>query len=201
MDDRRDDDDSLDELLARALPGVVRLPEDERRRAAPRRRPPGQPPEGPRPPAGQPSGRRPAPHRRRAAAAPSRFAVERYGEIVTALAPGADPRWLDRLRAGAVPPEASLDLHGLTADAAAVALDAFLARTAPATRCLLVVHGRGRRSPAGPVLKEEVVRRLLSPPHAARIVALATAPPAHGGAGALLVLLRAGSILPVRTGP
>ena len=186
MSDRRDDTDSLDELFARALPGVVPLAEAEQPRRIVERRVVG--PHARRPGLARPPGRGLAPGARL-----PRFAVERYGEIVTALAAGADTRWLDRLRAGAVPPEASLDLHGHSAASAALALDAFLARAAAdGSRCLLVVHGRGRRSPGGPVLKEEVVRRLLAPPHAAGVVALATAPTAHGGPGALLVLLRGG---------
>lgn len=173
----RDDTERFDDLLADALPGVQRLPEAERQRVLPSRRP------GRRPATA--TARRAEPTRR------PRLVVERYGEVVTALADGADPRWLDRLRAGSLPPDASLDLHGHSAASAATALDAFLARAAAdGSRCLLVVHGRGRRSPGSPVLKEEVVRRLLAPPHAARVVALATAPAAHGGAGALLVLLR-----------
>ena len=174
MDDRRDTPDTAEELLARALPGIEPLAREERERVIEPRRRPGR--------------RRPA----AAGAAPAPpFAVERYGEVVAGLARGADPRWLDRLRGGSVAPDAELDLHGHTAASAAVALEAALARaTADGRRCLRVVHGRGLRSPAGPVLKEEVVARLTAPPLASRVVAFATAPPDRGGAGALLVLLR-----------
>lgn len=174
MNDPRDAPDSATDLLSRALPGIEPLAREERERVIePRRRP---------------TGRRPG----NAGAAPApRFEVERYGEIVTALARGADPRWLDRLRDGRVEPDAEVDLHGHTAASAAVALEAAVARAAAdRRRCLRVVHGRGLRSPGGPVLKEEVVARLTAPPLADRVVAFATAPPARGGAGALLVLLR-----------
>lgn len=174
MDDRRPPPASTEELLARALPGVETLPLEERHRVIERRRRPGR-----RRPAAPESTPRPP------------FAVERYGEIVAALARGADGRWLDRLRAGRVAPDAEVDLHGHTAASAAVALEAAFARAAAdRRRCLLVVHGRGLRSPAGPVLKEEVIARLQAPPLAGRVVAFATAPPDRGGAGALLVLLR-----------
>jgi DNA-nicking Smr family endonuclease len=174
MDDRRTPPGGAEDLLARTLPGVEPLPLEERERVIERRRRPGR--------------RRPA-----APGSPPRpsFEVERYGELVAALARGADARWLDRLRAGRVAHDAELDLHGHTAESAAVALDAAFARAAAdRRRCLLVVHGRGLRSPAGPVLKEEVIRRLQAPPLAGRVVAFATAPPDRGGAGALLVLLR-----------
>jgi DNA-nicking Smr family endonuclease len=174
MDDRRQPRPSAEDLLARALPGIEPLALEERERVIEPRRRPGR--------------RRPA--TAGAAPAPS-FEVERYGEVVAALARGADGRWLDRLRAGRVAPDAELDLHGHSAESAAVALEAAFARAAAdRRRCLLVVHGRGLRSPAGPVLKEEVIRRLQAPPLAGRVVAFATAPPDRGGAGALLVLLR-----------
>jgi DNA-nicking Smr family endonuclease len=174
MDDPREPPASAEELLARALPGIEPLDREERERVIEPRRRPGR--------------RRPA----AAGAAPAPpFAVERYGEVVAALARGADPRWLDRLRGGRVAPDAELDLHGHTAASAAVALAAAVARAAAdRRRCLRVVHGRGLRSPGGPVLKEEVIARLTAPPLAGRVVAFATAPPDRGGGGALLVLLR-----------
>lgn len=176
MDDPRPDPPlSAEDLLASALPGVEPLPREERERMIEPRRRPG-------------ARRRPSPL---TVAARPTFTVERYGEVVAALADGADPRWLDRLRDGRVAPDAELDLHGYTAAAAAVALDTAVARAAAeGRRCLLVVHGRGLRSAAGPVLKEEVIARLQGPPLAGRVVAFATAPAGRGGGGALLVLLR-----------
>lgn len=174
MADQHDTSASAEELLARALPGIEPLSREKRERVIEPRRRPGR--------------RRPA----TTGAAPTpRFEVERYGEIVAALARGVDPRWLDRLRDGRVAPDAELDLHGHTAAAAAVVLEAAVARAVADRRhCLRVVHGRGLRSPGGPVLKEEVIDRLTAAPLAARVVAFATAPPDRGGAGALLVLLR-----------
>lgn len=174
-DERRDPPDSLEDLLSRALPGVRPLRREGRERV-PRRPPPAR-----RPVRRAPSGG--APVRR------PRLAVERYAEVVTGLAPGADPRWLDRLRAGAIVPDAELDLHGRTAAAALVAVDALLTRAAATgQRCVLIVHGRGRHSAAGPVLKDAVVTHLAAGPPAP-VLAFATAPADRGGSGALLVLL------------
>jgi DNA-nicking Smr family endonuclease len=55
-------------------------------------------------------------------------------------------------------------------------------------RCVRVVHGKGLGSPGkAPVLKEKVHRWLVQK---AEVVAFVQAQPAHGGAGALVVLLQ-----------
>jgi DNA-nicking Smr family endonuclease len=56
---------------------------------------------------------------------------------------------------------------------------------------VLVIHGRGHRSgPQGPVLRERLIEALLAPPLASALLAAVTAPPALGGPGAALLLLR-----------
>jgi len=57
-------------------------------------------------------------------------------------------------------------------------------------RSVLIVHGRGRRSPGAPVLKRSLPGWLAAPPHGERVAAFTTAPPHLGGPGATLVLLR-----------
>jgi DNA-nicking Smr family endonuclease len=94
---------------------------------------------------------------------------------------------LRRLRRGQIAVEAEVDLHGLHRLAAREALHAFLAEAlARNLRCVRVIHGKGLRSgPGGPVLKHVVSDWL------ARIDAVAgfaSAPPAEGGTGAVLVL-------------
>jgi DNA-nicking Smr family endonuclease len=59
-------------------------------------------------------------------------------------------------------------------------------------RCLKIIHGRGLKSPRGPVLKEFVIR-LLSGPLSKHVDAFATARQCDGGLGALYVLLRTGT--------
>ncbi len=165
-----DADDGTDDDLRRWLPGVEPLA-DRGRRVAPRPRPP----------------------RRRAVPPPRgvRFHVERAGEHVAARARGVDAAWLERLAAGEVPVERRLDLHRMSAEVARAAVEEAVLRASRAgLRCVLVIHGRGHRSPAGPVLKEALPGWLTAPPLAVRVAAFASAPARLGGPGATLVLLR-----------
>jgi DNA-nicking Smr family endonuclease len=119
------------------------------------------------------------------------FAIERVGERVEGLAPGADRRLLAKLRRGEPAPDRRIDLHRMDAPSAERALARALARALDAgERCLLVVHGRGLHSEDEPVLKESLPRWLARPPHGPRILAFATAGAGQGGAGATSVLLR-----------
>ncbi len=115
--------------------------------------------------------------------------------------PGLDSRTAERLRKGEIPIEARLDLHGLTQAEASAALSRFVQQSRRAgLRCLLVITGKGaRRVTEEPgfmppvetgVLKQLVPRWLAAGPERAHILAIATARPQHGGAGALYVLLR-----------
>jgi DNA-nicking Smr family endonuclease len=135
----------------------------------------------------------PARTRPRAAPAADCLAVvERWGERLALLAPGAGRKALRELSGGLEPPEAALDLHGLTGDRAMSAFGAFIARSRDeGRRRVLVVHGRGHRSgPEGPVLRERLIEALLHPPLVTVVLAAVTAPPALGGAGAAVLLLR-----------
>lgn len=128
---------------------------------------------------------RPAPER------PTRFEVEERGEHVEGRVPGVDRRRLARLRRGEMPPEVRLDLHGLLATEARSAVrDALLAAHRGGSRVLLVIHGRGLHSPAGPVLKSALPGWLAEPPVGSWVLAFVSAPPDLGGPGATLVLLR-----------
>jgi len=133
----------------------------------------------------------PAPSRRRDAEreGPS---LERWGEQYALLARGADRRLVRALRAGQARPEARLDLHGSDGVTARASLRAFVERAAAeGRRCLLVIHGRGHHSgPAGPVLCDAILEELARPPLSKRVLAVASAPPALGGPGAALMLLR-----------
>jgi DNA-nicking Smr family endonuclease len=119
------------------------------------------------------------------------FRVERVGERHQGLAHGIDRRHLLRLRRGDTPVEAEVDLHGLLRREAAATLGRALGNAqAEGLRCVLVVHGRGRHSPEGAVLRDAVVSWLTAPPLATSVMAFASAQPRDGGAGATYVLLR-----------
>jgi DNA-nicking Smr family endonuclease len=121
------------------------------------------------------------------------FQIETVGETVAARANGIDARILRRLRDGQFPIDDSVDLHRHARAEALAALERFVAGAATqGRRCLLVIHGRGHNSDAdGPVLRPAVWHWLASSRRGrAAVMAFASAPPAHGGPGATLVLLR-----------
>ena len=109
--------------------------------------------------------------------------------VLSWLAPGMGPEVLRQLRRAFWPVGAHLDLHGLNSDEAKLALNQFIeASQTHGTRCVRVVHGIGYGSADGQsVLKARVAQWLTQLP---AISAFASAPPAHGGVGALLVLIR-----------
>ncbi len=106
----------------------------------------------------------------------------------------------ERLKRGLVEPDARIDLHGMTQDAAHRTLFAWLATAhARGHRLVLIVTGKGNpkndenapwmRSPHG-VLKQMVPRWLNEPGLAALIASTSPAHVRHGGGGALYVYLR-----------
>jgi DNA-nicking Smr family endonuclease len=106
----------------------------------------------------------------------------------------------DRLRRGAIEPDARIDLHGMTQHAAHRTLFAWLATAhSRGHRLVLVVTGKGNpkndenapwmTSPHG-VLKQMVPRWLNEPGLAALIASTSPAHARHGGDGALYVYLR-----------
>jgi DNA-nicking Smr family endonuclease len=117
---------------------------------------------------------------------------------------GIDGRTAERLRKGTIEPDAKLDLHGLTEEAAHRALATFLrAAVARGARLLLVVTGKGLK-PSAPdepfdleldrrtrgVLKVMAPRWLQEPQLVSLVADVRTAHRRHGGSGALYVYLR-----------
>lgn len=102
---------------------------------------------------------------------------------------GVQPAALRKLQRGQWPLQGTLDLHGMTADEAALALAHFIDHGVQAgRRAVLVIHGKGYRSAgARPVLKSHVNQWLQQCPH---VLAFCSAQPVHGGAGAVYVLLK-----------
>jgi DNA-nicking Smr family endonuclease len=93
-----------------------------------------------------------------------------------------------RLRRGQYAVQDEVDLHGLTATDARCALAEFLNEAVGRRlRCVRVIHGKGLRSgPGGPVIKRRIGRWLR---RRDQVLAFCSARPAHGGTGALYVLL------------
>ncbi len=89
-------------------------------------------------------------------------------------------------------PRATLDLHGLRVAVAERRLAAFLAEeSAAGTSLVLVIVGQGRHSPGGAgVLRGAIAEWLTATPAAAHVLAFRTAPPALGGNGGVLVLVK-----------
>jgi DNA-nicking Smr family endonuclease len=111
------------------------------------------------------------------------------GEELAFVRPGFSFQLLRRLRRGHWVVEASLDLHGMNRSEAHAAVREFL-RECRARRlgCVRIVHGRGLGSRnREPVLKRKVYHWLKLRDE---VLAFAQAPSAHGGAGAVVVLLK-----------
>ena len=118
--------------------------------------------------------------------------VEEDGDKLTGAAFGVAHDLLRSLARGEIVPEAELNLHHLSADAAGHQAERFIEQSvAKGRRCVLLIHGRGLHSgPSGPALRSALVEYLCRQPLAKHVLAFTSAPPRHGGAGALLVLLR-----------
>ena len=111
------------------------------------------------------------------------------GEELSYKRPGIQTQMFKRLRRGQFVIEAELDLHGLTAIMAQRELSDFLRKCSHHnTRCIRIIHGKGRGSRDGkPVLKNHVNRwlRLRND-----VLAFCSARQVDGGTGAIYVLLR-----------
>lgn len=96
---------------------------------------------------------------------------------------------LRKLKRGHWTVQADLDLHGYGMDDARDALSRFLAGARKhGLRCVKVVHGKGLRSaPGAPILRGKVRKSLTLRED---VLAYCDAPPADGGSGAVIILLR-----------
>ncbi len=102
--------------------------------------------------------------------------------------PGIQRRLFRDLQRGLLPPEESLDLHGMRVTEARTAFSRFLhASLGRGLRCVRIVHGKGRNSPdSQPVLKQKTYQWLLQ---SEPVLAFVSAPRWDGGSGATYVLL------------
>lgn len=140
---------------------------------------------------------RPAPEARRLAQDEAEALVESRspglgadsgdGELVAWRKPSLDERVLRQLKRGEFSISDEIDLHNLRAAEAEALLKRFLNEARGGFHpCVRIVHGKGLRSEGAPVLKQ-IVDRVLR--QRGDVIAFASAPPAQGGSGAVLVLL------------
>lgn len=103
--------------------------------------------------------------------------------------PGIGADVVRKLRKGEWAVQAHVDLHNLRTEDARDALGQFIREShKKGLRCVRVVHGKGLGSPGKvPVLKNKVHSWLIQKN---QVLAFVQATPAHGGAGALVVLLQ-----------
>jgi len=134
-----------------------------------------------------------------------REALKAVEEVVRGLRPVNLPdtqeyvEWISRDYKGDIPKrlhkghfsvQDSLDLHGLIVEEAESEVNDFIKESLKKRyRCVKIIHGRGLRSPKGPVLKEALIR-WLSVRYRKNVIAFASARQCDGGLGALYVLLR-----------
>jgi DNA-nicking Smr family endonuclease len=110
-------------------------------------------------------------------------------ELLSFRRPGVGTDVTQKLRRGQWSIQKQIDLHGLRSDEAREALGSFIREAhRQGIRCVRVVTGKGLGSPGKtPVLKDKVHRWLVQKNE---VLAFVQAPPAQGGAGALVVLLQ-----------
>ena len=113
-------------------------------------------------------------------------------EFVEGQTRGLPPALMDQLRAGHIPYQDHLDLHGHTLTQAEAAVTRFILDSVALGRsCVLLIHGRGLGSRDGvPVLKRYLETFLLRGTARKYILAFTTARPLDGGLGASYILLR-----------
>jgi DNA-nicking Smr family endonuclease len=109
-----------------------------------------------------------------------------------AASAGINDRLLMQLRQGDPEPEEHIDLHGThLEEAKRILAKRIQSARARELRCLIIVHGLGKRSATGEaVLRDAVPEWLTRGTIARHILAFAPAPRRLGGEGATLALLR-----------
>jgi DNA-nicking Smr family endonuclease len=101
--------------------------------------------------------------------------------------PKINNRMMRQLKSGGIRVDAEFDLHGMLAAPAERHLKQFLADVyREHLHCIRIIHGKGTRSEAGPVL-HNVVDRILR--QQGRVLAYCSAPQNQGGTGAVLALI------------
>ncbi|MGD0283404.1 MAG: Smr/MutS family protein [Dissulfurispiraceae bacterium] len=116
--------------------------------------------------------------------------TQEYVEWVnTAYWPGRQGNLAGKLHSGFFSVQDCLDLHGFFVDEAEAAIERFFKEALrKGLRCIKIIHGRGLRSPDGPVLKRALIG-WLTYRFRKNVIAFVSARQCDGGLGALYVLL------------
>ena len=132
-----------------------------------------------------------------AAASEFRLALDEQllgaGEVLSHRTELLSPEAWQRLKRGELSAQEELDLHGLGVAQAQSLLKEFLGEARRhGVGCVRIIHGKGRGpaeldSSGAPLLKNLVDRVLR---HRGDVLAFHSAPPAQGGTGAVVVLLK-----------
>ena len=110
------------------------------------------------------------------------------GESLSYRREELSPKLFRRLKNAEFSIEDELDLHGMPLAQAQKSLKTFFKECAEiGHRCVLIIHGKGLRSEAGPVIKYMVDQSLRQ---RSSVLAFCSAPANLGGTGAVLVLLK-----------
>ena len=120
------------------------------------------------------------------------FNIMDTAEYVEGTGYNVHPEVARYLHGGNYSIQAHVDLHALMVHDAREVFERFLKwAVTTGKRGVLIVHGRGLSSAAGPVLKTKVIEWLTLGPWRRWVVAYSSARRCDGGAGATYVLLRA----------
>jgi DNA-nicking Smr family endonuclease len=120
----------------------------------------------------------------------TRMRISDTAEYISWVRPHIRKDIVEKLHRGDYSVQETIDLHGMTLIEAEEALSIFF-REAIQKRlfCVKVIHGRGLRSPQGPVLKE-ALKRLLHRSFSKWVLAYSTASYCDGGLGATYIVLK-----------
>jgi len=101
---------------------------------------------------------------------------------------GLSPKMIRQIREGLYPLDSTLDLHGYTVEEARVKLShALLDAYKKQQRCILAIHGKGRKLDGYPILKNHIYHWLKQIPI---VLFFCSAHPKDGGTGAVYILLK-----------